>query len=46
MKYSNTTPESIAEKIVEMTGVEVSFPKLPVNGAKKAAELIAALLKS
>jgi UDP:flavonoid glycosyltransferase YjiC (YdhE family) len=46
MKYSNTTPESLAEKIVEMTGVEVSFPKLPVNGAKKAAELIAALLKS
>lgn len=46
MKYSKTTPESLAEKIVELTGAEVNYPKLPVTGAKKAAELIAPLLKS
>ncbi len=46
MKYSKTTPESLAEIIVELTGTEVNNPELPVNGAKKAAELIAPLLQS
>lgn len=46
MKYSLTTPGSLAAKIVEMTGAEVNYPDIPVNGAKKAVELISVLLKN
>ena len=44
MNYSKTTPENLANKIVELTGAEVNYPELPVNGAKKAAEFIATLI--
>ncbi len=46
MSYSATTPESLSRKIVELTGTAPEYPELPVNGAQKAAELIAPFLKS
>lgn len=46
MNYSKTTPERLAQKIVELTGtgVKVNYPELPVNGAQKAAKLISKIL--
>ena len=43
MHYSKTTPEQLADKIIQLTGTKVNYPDLPVNGAQKAAELISTL---
>lgn len=45
MHYSKTISESLAKKITKMTGSNVNYPDLPVDGAQKAAQLISTLLK-
>jgi len=44
MKYSETTPESLAEKIIENYNKQTDYETVPVDGAKKAAELICVFL--
>lgn len=39
MKYSDTTPEELAERVLDLIGVEPES-SLPVDGAVKAAKLI------
>lgn len=41
MTYSETTPEMLASAIVENIGKKVDYIPLPLDGAKKAAEIIA-----
>ena len=45
MHFSKTTPESLAKKIKENIGQEVTYPPIPIDGAEKAAHLIVQLLK-
>jgi UDP:flavonoid glycosyltransferase YjiC (YdhE family) len=40
MLYSKTTPEMLAEAVVRQLGNEASWPAIPTDGAKRAAELI------
>jgi hypothetical protein len=40
MLYSKTTPEMLAEAVVRQLGNEASWPSIPSDGAKRAAELI------
>jgi UDP:flavonoid glycosyltransferase YjiC (YdhE family) len=40
MQYSETTPELLAAAILENIGKEVTWPRIPADGAKKAAEII------
>ena len=40
MLYSQTTPESLAEKVISNLGKEVSYAHIPTDGARKAAQLI------
>jgi len=44
MTYSKTTPESLAEAIILNIGKEVTYPPIPADGARKAAQLIGQLL--
>lgn len=44
MQYSQTTPESLAEKIVSNIGKKVTCVSIPTDGAQKAAQLINNLL--
>jgi UDP:flavonoid glycosyltransferase YjiC (YdhE family) len=44
MAYSCTTPELLAEKVVENLGKEVTWAPIPVDGAQKAAHMISKLL--
>lgn len=44
MEYSETTPESLAEAILENLGREVNYPDIPTDGVQKAAKLISNLL--
>jgi predicted glycosyltransferase len=44
MAYSHTTPEQLAEKVVENIGKEATWEPIPVDGAQKAARLINKLL--
>ena len=44
MRFSKTTPRILAEKIVDNLGKEVHYAKIPVDGARKAAEVISTLL--
>jgi len=43
MLYSQTTPESLAEKAISILGKEVSYSAIPTDGAKRAAHLISRL---
>ena len=45
MSYCETTPESLAEAICAQIGKPVDYRKIPIHGARKAAEYIAGLLK-
>jgi UDP:flavonoid glycosyltransferase YjiC (YdhE family) len=38
--YSETTPEMLAERVVGLLGREASWPPIPTDGARRAAELI------
>jgi Glycosyltransferase family 28 C-terminal domain len=44
MRYSTTTPQRLAEKIVDMSGSEATWPPIPADGARRAADLISRLL--
>jgi len=44
MLYSQTTPESLAEKAISILGMEVSYASIPTDGAERAAQLISQLL--
>lgn len=44
MRYAESTPASLAEKMVGMLGCQVSSPGIPADGAQKAARLIGDLL--
>jgi len=45
MRYSDSSPASLAEKISSMLGIPVSYPKIPADGAQRAAQLIVQLLE-
>jgi UDP:flavonoid glycosyltransferase YjiC (YdhE family) len=40
MLYSETTPEMLAEAVIGQLGREASWPPIPTDGARRAAELI------
>jgi UDP-N-acetylglucosamine:LPS N-acetylglucosamine transferase len=40
MHYSNTTPSAMAELVIKHLNKKTAYPPLPVDGAKKAAQLI------
>ncbi len=44
MTYSQTTPESLAEKVISNIGKKVTYKPIPTDGAQKAAQLINKLL--
>lgn len=44
MSYPSTTPGILAEKVISNLGTTVSYPPIPVDGARKAAKLIHELL--
>jgi len=44
LSLSNTTPESLAERIINILGTTVSYPDIPIDGAQKAAQSIVKLL--
>jgi hypothetical protein len=44
MSYSETTPVTLAERVISNLGKKVSYPPIPTDGAQKAAELIHELL--
>jgi UDP:flavonoid glycosyltransferase YjiC (YdhE family) len=46
MELAKTTPASLAEKIFAHLGKEVNYPVIPADGAEKAAQLIAGLLRT
>jgi hypothetical protein len=46
MRFSHTTPESLSAAIMANLGKEVSYPKPPLDGARKAAEIIGRVLAS
>ena len=43
MFYSQTTPERLAATVVRLLGHEAAWPPIPVDGARRAAELITAV---
>jgi UDP:flavonoid glycosyltransferase YjiC (YdhE family) len=45
MKFSQTSPEILADKISRLLHTKVQYPDIPTDGAKKAAYLISDLLK-
>jgi UDP-N-acetylglucosamine:LPS N-acetylglucosamine transferase len=46
MMYSQTTPVSLAKKIVDHLNKDVTYDPIPVNGAQKAVQLIEQFLSS
>lgn len=46
MRYFQTTPEFLAEQIIANLGKEVSYPPVPIDGAKKAVQYISELIDS
>ena len=44
MIFSKTTPRILAEKIVDSIGKEVHYARIPIDGARKAAEVINTIL--
>jgi len=44
MPYSETTPATLAEKVISNIGKDVSYPPVPTDGAQKAARLISQLV--
>lgn len=46
LTLSETTPELLADKMIESIGKKASYPEIPKDGAHKAATLIVELLKS
>lgn len=46
MRYFQTTPESLAEKIIANLGKEITYPSVPIDGAKKSVQYISDLIDS
>jgi UDP:flavonoid glycosyltransferase YjiC (YdhE family) len=44
MVFSKTTPALLAEKMVSLLGAEVTYPGIPADGARVAAQLLCRLL--
>jgi UDP-N-acetylglucosamine:LPS N-acetylglucosamine transferase len=44
MDYANTTPQSLADAIVQNLGKKVDYADIPIYGAQKAAQFISKLL--
>jgi UDP:flavonoid glycosyltransferase YjiC (YdhE family) len=44
LSFSDTTPQQLADKVVQMLGSEASWPPIRTDGATRAAELINRLL--
>jgi hypothetical protein len=44
MLYPETTPVTLADKVISNFGKDVSYPPIPLDGARKAAQLILRLL--
>jgi predicted glycosyltransferase len=44
MTFSETTPEMLAKQIVDNVGKNVDYIPLPLDGAKRSAEIIAKCL--
>jgi UDP:flavonoid glycosyltransferase YjiC (YdhE family) len=44
MKFSQTTPELLADKIIDALKSKITYPQIPTDGAQKAAKLIAQLI--
>ncbi len=44
MVYSQTTPKILADMVIANLGKEVNYPRIPVNGAQKAAQFISELI--
>ncbi|MCK4309426.1 MAG: hypothetical protein KAW42_05585 [Candidatus Atribacteria bacterium] len=44
MMFSQTTPMSLAEKVISNLGKKVTYAPIPTDGAQKAAQLISQLL--
>ena len=44
MSYSQTTPITLAEKVISNLGKEVTYAPIPTDGAQRAAQLISRLL--
>jgi UDP-N-acetylglucosamine:LPS N-acetylglucosamine transferase len=44
MSYSQTTPNSLAEKVISSHREEVTYPPIATDGAQKAAQIIGQLL--
>ena len=44
MRYSATSPERLADKLVELDGSDVTWPPIPSDGANRSAKLISRLL--
>ena len=40
LHYSQTTPETLADAVVGQLGGEASWPAIPTDGARRAAQLI------
>jgi len=45
LRLSKTTPETLADQILNTIGTNVTYPDLPTEGALKAAQLIVNLLE-
>jgi UDP:flavonoid glycosyltransferase YjiC (YdhE family) len=46
MRYSQTSPESLAQLVIKNLGKEVHYPKIPADGAKNSAQIVYNLLQS
>ena len=44
MAYSKTTPKSLGEQVIANLGKEVTYPPIPTDGARKAAEVMGRFL--
>ena len=44
MKFSRTTPESLAKEVMTNIGKKVEYTEIPIDGAQKAAKSISELL--
>jgi hypothetical protein len=44
MKFSRTTPESLAKETISNIGKKVEYADIPIDGAQKAAKLISEVL--
>jgi len=44
MRFSKTTPEMLAEAVLDNLGHRVDYPSIPVDGANNIAEMVSRML--